>query len=71
MQIKKRSGQLEAYDGSKIVEAMKKSFASVGTTPTQDVLQQLLQAVEQQLEDQAASVEEIQDQVERTLMAQG
>ena len=71
MQIKKRSGQLEAYDGSKIVEAMKKSFASVGTTPTQDVLQQLLQAVEQQLDGQAASVEEIQDQVERTLMAQG
>ncbi|MBU3806733.1 MAG: ribonucleoside-diphosphate reductase subunit alpha [Candidatus Fournierella pullistercoris] len=71
MEIKKRSGQLEPYDGSKIVEAMKKSFASVGAVPQQSVLEELLQAVEAHLGNECASVEEIQDEVERTLMAQG
>ena len=50
MQIKKRSGQLEQYDGNKIIEAMKKSFASVGNVPAEQVLIDLLNAVEQHLQ---------------------
>ena len=33
MQIQKRSGQAEAFDGGKILAAMEKSFASVGQAP--------------------------------------
>lgn len=71
MQIKKRSGQLEQYDGNKIIEAMKKSFASVGNVPAEQVLIDLLNAVEQHLQGIEATVEDVQDQVERTLMEQG
>ena len=71
MQIKKRSGQLEAYDGNKIIEAMKKSFASVGSVPEQQVLCDLLKAVEQHFQGEESTVEEVQDKVERTLMEQG
>lgn len=71
MQIKKRSGQLEQYDGNKIIEAMKKSFASVGNVPAEQVLVDLLNAVEQHLQGIEATVEDVQDRVERTLMEQG
>ncbi len=71
MQIKKRSGQQETYNGKKIIAAMQKSFASVNQTPGSDILQQLLLQVEHSLPSEQVTVEQIQDQVERTLMEQG
>ena len=71
MQIRKRSGALEDYAPGKITAAMSRAFASVGETPEAEVLAELTAAVEQSLGQGEAAVEEIQDQVERALMARG
>lgn len=71
MQIRKRSGILENYTPKKITAAISKSFASVGETPDEATLADLLLAVESGFDGPEASVEEIQDQVERVLMAKG
>ena len=71
MQIRKRSGALEDYAPGKITAAMSRAFASVGETPEAEVLAELVAAVEQSLGQGEAAVEEIQDQVERALMARG
>ena len=42
MQIQKRSGQAEAFDGGKILAAMEKSFASVGQAPSVEQLLSLI-----------------------------
>ena len=71
MQIRKRSGALEDYAPGKITAAMSRAFASVGETPDEEALAALVAAVEQSLGNGEAAVEEIQDQVERVLMARG
>lgn len=71
MQIRKRSGILEDYTPQKITEAMKKAFASVGEAVDASTLAGLLKAVEDSFDGPEAAVEEIQDQVERVLMASG
>ena len=71
MQIQKRSGQAEAFDGGKILAAMEKSFASVGQAPSVEQLAGLLDAVTGRLSGELVTVEQIQDQVERALMEQG
>lgn len=71
MQIQKRSGQAEAFDGGKILAAMEKSFASVGQAPSVEQLAGLLDAVTGRLNGELVTVEQIQDQVERALMEQG
>ena len=72
MIITKRSGATEAYDGSKIVNAMKKAFGDQGANPSQEELDDLLALVEQKMAARGAtSVESIQDQVEEALMEKG
>ena len=71
MQIQKRSGQAEAFDGGKILAAMEKSFASVGQAPSVEQLAGLLDAVTRRLSGDLVTVEQIQDEVERALMEQG
>ena len=71
MQIQKRSGQAEAFDGGKILAAMEKSFASVGQAPSVEQLAGLLDAVTRRLRGELVTVEQIQDEVERALMEQG
>lgn len=71
MEITKRNGRSETYDGHKIITAMKKAFESTGSNPAPSVMADLLHAVEEGLYEQnITSVEGIQDQVERTLMEQ-
>ena len=72
MEITKRSGAVEAYDGSKIVNAISKAFADQGVTPSQEDLDGLLALVEQKMaQKNAHSVEAIQDLVEESLMEKG
>lgn len=72
MNITKRSGAIEPYDGSKIKNAMSKAFGDQGKEPTEEELQALLELVEQKMEARGAtSVEAIQDQVEESLMEKG
>lgn len=71
MEIRKRSGQLEAYDPQKIIEAIRKSFRSREKTPSESELAALLASVELRLKGQEITVEQIQDEVERSLMEQG
>lgn len=71
MQIRKRSGQAEAFNGGKILAAMEKSFASVGQAPSVEQLAGLLDAVTERLAGDEVTVEQIQDEVERVLMEQG
>ncbi len=70
MQITKRSGETEQYNGEKIITAMEKAFLELGQTPSRDTLEKLLFSVEQQLPP-CPSVEQVQDLAERTLMEQG
>lgn len=71
MEILKRSGAVETYDPQKIINAMKKAFSSVDKTPAEDELEQLLAMVEARLSHENASVEQIQDLVELSLMERG
>ena len=71
MEIRKRSEQLEAYDPQKIIEAIRKSFRSREKTPSESELAALLASVERRLKPEEITVEQIQDEVERSLMEQG
>lgn len=72
MDITKRNGRQEDYDGQKIITAMKKAFESTGSNPAPSVMGDLLVSVEEKLTARSVtSVEGIQDQVEQTLMEQG
>ena len=69
MEIIKRTGNSEAYDGQKIKNAIAKAFGSTGREVTRQTLDNLLVLVEQKLEHEAVkSVERIQDLVEQSLM---
>ncbi|MCC6099777.1 MAG: hypothetical protein LIV25_11130 [Olsenella sp.] len=74
MQVIKRDGRAEDYDGRKIVRAMGRALEEVGDPAGQD--DAALQALLAQVEDTrrqvgATEVEQIQDLVERTLMQAG
>ena len=72
MEIIKRTGKKEAYNGQKIIDAMTKAFKSSGNKVTEQVFSDLLASVEKKLELQTVkSVEVIQDLVERALMEEG
>lgn len=70
--IIKRSMAEERYSGDKIVKAMEKAFISVGVEHDADLIADLLRQVEAEFADrEQAGVEEIQDVVERVMMANG
>lgn len=70
--IIKRSMAEERYSGDKIVKAMEKAFISVGVEHDADLIADLLRQVEAEFADrEQAGVEEIQDAVERVMMANG
>lgn len=70
--IIKRSMAEESYSGDKIVRAMEKAFTSVGVEQDADLIADLLKQVESEFADRdQAGVEEIQDAVERVMMANG
>ena len=70
--IIKRSMAEESYSGDKIVRAMEKAFISVGIVQDADLIADLLRQVEAEFADRdQAGVEEIQDAVERVMMANG
>ena len=70
--IIKRSMAEESYSGDKIVRAMEKAFTSVGIVQDADLIADLLRQVEAEFADRdQAGVEEIQDTVERVMMANG
>lgn len=72
MEILKRNGQGEAYDGKKIVNAIKKAFNSTQNPISEIEYSKLLSQVEQKLEiEPQKTVEVIQDLVETTLMEGG
>lgn len=68
--IVKRDGRVERYDGEKIVSAVTRAFADGGTIAAREELAAILADVEARLED-GARVEEIQDLVEQALMRRG
>ena len=70
--IIKRSMAEERYSGDKIVKAMEKAFISVGVEHDANLIADLLRQVEAEFADrEQAGVEEIQDAVERVMMANG
>lgn len=72
MDIIKRTGKSEVYNGQKIIDAMAKAFASTGKKVPDDVFAKLLASVEKKLAAESIkSVEVIQDLVERALMEEG
>ena len=72
MDIVKRTGIPETYDGEKIIRAMEKAFAGTGNIQDREVLERLLSAVEEKLAGtEEKTVENIQDFVEETLMRYG
>ena len=72
MNVIKRTGTTEAYDGRKIINAMAKAFGSTGNAVSRETLQKLLGIIEKKLEAETPkTVEKIQDLVEQTLMEAG
>lgn len=72
MNIIKRSGAVEQYDGQKIIRAMQKVFVATSEQITQAELEQLLAQVEARVSTTTQpTVELIQDVVEETLMRAG
>lgn len=71
-QVRKRDGRVEAYDGEKIVRAMRRAFEEVGEPAADPELMGLLAVVEASMRAaQVTGVEGIQDLVERALMERG
>lgn len=68
-QVKKRDGRVEAYDGGKIVRAMRRAFEEAGAPADDTELAELLATVEASMRAAGVTgVEGIQDLVERALM---
>lgn len=72
MHVIKRDGRRESYDASKILTAISKAFAEMGTTISPDELSALVRRVEATFVAEGdKDVEAIQDSVERCLMEAG
>ena len=59
MDIMKRNGRQEDYDGQKIIRAMRKAFESTGSNPAPSVMADLLVSVEEMLADKNVLGKEI------------
>ena len=73
MKIIKRNGTAETYDNRKIAVAIGKSFGSTGKAVSDKEMAEMVAEVEQFVTDNPAlrTVEDIQNQVEKLLMAHG
>ena len=71
MDVIKRSGAVQEYDPQKITGAMRKAFTSVDQACDEAALSGMLAQVERAIGDGVRTVEDIQDEVERALMAGG
>ena len=73
MKIIKRNGTAETYDNRKIAVAIGKSFGSTGKVVSDKEMAEMVAEVEQFVTDNPAqrTVEDIQNQVEKRLMAHG
>ena len=73
MQVTKRDGSIENYTQSKIIAAIGKSFASTENLGHQKEIEEMALEVENFLKENTSKrdVENIQDKVEKTLMAHG
>ena len=73
MDITKRNGEIEIYDNNKISIAIKKSFISTGKEVSDSEIAGMVSEVEQFITDnpELRTVEDIQNRVEKCLMAHG
>lgn len=73
MEITKRDGSIEPYNSEKIAVAISKSFRSTGREPDTGVIRPMVREVEAVVvrDETLRSVERIQDEVEKVLMAHG
>lgn len=73
MDITKRNGEIEVYDNNKISIAIKKSFISTGKEVSDSEIAGMVSEVEQFITDnpKLRTVEDIQNRVEKCLMAHG
>ena len=73
MDITKRNGEIEVYDNNKISIAIKKSFISTGKEASDSEIAGMVSEVEQFITDnpELRTVEDIQNRVEKCLMAHG
>ena len=73
MEILKRNGSKEQYDSGKIAVAIGKSFRSTGRDADMGLIGPMVQEVEDAVyrDESLRSVEKIQDEVEKVLMAHG
>ena len=73
MDITKRNGEIEVYDNNKISIAIKKSFISTGKEVSDSEIARMVSEVEQFITDnpELRTVEDIQNRVEKCLMAHG
>jgi len=73
MEIIKRNGSHEAYNREKIEIAIRKSFVSTGREIDERMLAEIVEEVERFVigDENHRGVEQIQDEVERSLMAHG
>lgn len=69
IKVKKRNGELVSFDRSKIENALRRAFSSVGQEVDECILQSLVNDVKVPEETDIIDVENIQDQVEESLMA--
>lgn len=70
-EIIKRSGGIQPFCGEKITAAMRKAYQGTGTAVTEASLLAMTAQVEALLPPDRASVEQVQDTVERVLMQSG
>ena len=73
MDITKRNGEIEVYDNNKISIAIKKSFISTGKEVSDSEIAGMVSEAEQFITDnpELRTVEDIQNRVEKCLMAHG
>ncbi len=75
IQIKKRSGEVVAFDVSKIEIAISKAYVEVNFKTdqalTKSITEKVLQDLEQNFSDRTPGVEDVQNSVEKKLMEQG
>jgi ribonucleoside-triphosphate reductase len=69
-QVMKREGAIQAFDLSKVIQAMEKAFVETGVS-LNDPLRELALSSAQKLSKKIVHIEEIQDAVETTLMERG
>jgi ribonucleoside-diphosphate reductase alpha chain len=72
-EIRKRDGRVVPFDAAKIRVAIEKALTSVGrdTAPAANLTSATLQLLEKQIGAEAPTVEQVQDAVEKTLIANG